>query len=139
MLGHVATVETARDLDVLRAALGDAKLHYLGLSYGSYLGAVYAEQFPDKVGRLVLDAAVDPRMWPASAETRRVQAAGFETALDAFLANCVQLTDCPLGPDTATVRQQLEALVERTEQAPLSWDNTRKATQTVVISGMSLR
>ena len=63
LLGHVTTAETARDLDLLRRAVGDPKLNYLGLSYGTYLGATYANLFPDKVGALVLDGNVAPEAW----------------------------------------------------------------------------
>ena len=60
LLGHVDTISAARDLDLLRAILGDKKLNYLGYSYGTYLGATYAELYPQKTGRLVFDGALDP-------------------------------------------------------------------------------
>ena len=59
VVGHVTTIEAARDMDVLRSALGEETLSYFGASYGTKLGATYAELFPDKVGRFVLDGAVD--------------------------------------------------------------------------------
>ncbi|MEU2964562.1 alpha/beta hydrolase [Streptomyces ardesiacus] len=95
LLRHVSTVEAARDMDVLRAVLGDEKLNYVGASYGTFLGATYAGLFPDRTGRLVLDGAMDPSL-PA----RRMnleQAAGFETAFQSFAKDCVKRSDCPLG------------------------------------------
>ena len=69
---HVSTPEAARDMDVLRAALGESQLTYLGKSYGTYLGATYAELFPDKVGRFVLDGAVDVSLDASSTVLGRV-------------------------------------------------------------------
>ena len=95
LIGHVTTVEAARDLDVLRAALGESQLLYFGASYGTKLGATYADLFPDKVGRLVLDGAVD-----LSIDSRQLsleQAGGFEVALRSYVQNCVDQGDCFLG------------------------------------------
>ncbi|MDR6976591.1 pimeloyl-ACP methyl ester carboxylesterase [Streptomyces sp. 3330] len=95
LLRHVSTVEAARDMDILRAVLGDKKLTYVGASYGTFLGATYAGLFPNRVGRLVLDGAMDPSL-PA----RRLnldQTAGFETAFQSFAKDCVTRPDCPLG------------------------------------------
>lgn len=95
LLRHVSTVEAARDMDVVRAALGDEKLNYVGASYGTFLGATYAGLFPDRAGRLVLDGAMDPSL-PA----RRLnleQTEGFDTAFTAFAKDCVRQSDCPLG------------------------------------------
>ncbi|MFA6298520.1 MAG: alpha/beta hydrolase, partial [Nocardioides sp.] len=77
LVAHVTTAETARDMDVLRAALGESTLSYFGASYGTKLGATYAELFPDKVGRLVLDGAVDVGL--SSRDLTLGQAGGFET------------------------------------------------------------
>jgi pimeloyl-ACP methyl ester carboxylesterase len=98
ILPHVSTVEAARDMDVLREILGDGKLQYVGASYGTFLGATYAELFPDRTGRLVLDGAMDPSL-PAR-ELNRDQTAGFETAVQSFAADCVKQQDCPLGTGT---------------------------------------
>ena len=76
LLGHVDTVSAARDLDLLRAILGDEKLNYLGYSYGTLLGATYADLFPGKTGRLVLDGAVDPAT--TEFDVTLTQAKGFE-------------------------------------------------------------
>ncbi|MEU9144748.1 alpha/beta hydrolase [Streptomyces sp. NPDC048349] len=98
ILPHVATVDAARDMDLLRAVLGDEKLTYVGASYGTFLGATYADLFPDRVGRLVLDGAMDPTR-PA-VDLNRDQTAGFETAFTAFAKDCAEQADCPLGKGT---------------------------------------
>src|SRR5262249_30598735 len=92
---HVSTIEAARDMDVLRSALGESKLTYFGASYGTELGATYAEFFPDKVGRFVLDGAVDPTL--SLLQSTETQAKGFETALRSYVQNCVDGGDCFLG------------------------------------------
>jgi pimeloyl-ACP methyl ester carboxylesterase len=89
ILRHLSTANVARDMDALRAAVGDERLSYLGFSYGTFLGATYAALFPDRYRALVLDGPVDPRQWihdPVSAST--TQLAAFEVALDRFLAAC---------------------------------------------------
>jgi pimeloyl-ACP methyl ester carboxylesterase len=119
LLPYVGTRNAARDMDVLRAALGDAKLTYLGKSYGTYLGAWYAQLFPSHVRALVLDGAVNPDQSVFS--TNVVQAQGFEVALRSFTANCVRLPGCPLG--NGTVRAgitRLQGLLNRTVSRPLT-------------------
>ena len=95
LLPYVGTPNAARDMDVLRAALGDAKLSYLGKSYGTYLGTWYAQLFPSHVRALVLDGALDPAASAFSMNT--VQGEGFEVALRSFAADCMTRTACPLG------------------------------------------
>ncbi len=95
LLPHVGTVATARDLDLLRAALGDDALTYLGFSYGTRLGAVYAELFPEQVRALVLDGA--DRIHPQPDDTLQ-QYVAFESAFDAFAAACGERDGCPLDP-----------------------------------------
>ena len=120
LLRHVSTVETARDMDIVRAALGDAKLNYVGASYGTFLGATYAGLFPGRAGRLVLDGAMDPSL-PA----RRLnldQTAGFETAFQSFAKDCVRQPDCPLGrkgTTTAKVGRNLRAFFGRLDAHPI--------------------
>jgi pimeloyl-ACP methyl ester carboxylesterase len=97
-LGIFNTVDTARDMDRLREALGDEKLTYLGYSYGTTLGSTYAELFPDNVRAMVLDGAVDPDADPVS--DAEAQAAGFEKAFDAFAKGCVAFrAGCPVGKE----------------------------------------
>lgn len=94
-LPYLGTENAARDMDVLRAVLGDQRLSYVGFSYGTYLGAIYADQFPKNVRAMVLDGAEDPNR-PAAQENLE-QAQGFETALRAFATDCVRRPGCPLG------------------------------------------
>jgi pimeloyl-ACP methyl ester carboxylesterase len=117
LLGHVSTVEAAKDLDVLRAALGERKLNYLGKSYGTFLGATYADQFPTKVGRFVLDGAIDPKL--TSGEINQGQAVGFETATRAYVKNCVDKGSCPLGSSLESGMARLRAFLKQVDAKPL--------------------
>ena len=115
-LEHLNTVETARDLDLIRGALGDAKLSYLGYSYGTELGAVYATLFPDHVRALVLDGAVDPTL--TDVESDHQQAGGFENAYNRFVQHCIaQGAACPLGSDPAA---KVTALLQQTATTPIA-------------------
>ena len=105
-------------MDLLRAALGDPRLTYLGKSYGTQLGAVYADLFPDRVRALVLDGAVDPSLPPL--ELNAAQARGFEVALDAFLENCFTADDCPFKGSVASARAEITRLLRRTDTTPLA-------------------
>jgi pimeloyl-ACP methyl ester carboxylesterase len=118
VLGHVTTIEAARDMDVLRSALGEEKLSYLGASYGTKLGATYAELFPEQVGRLVLDGAVDVSLDGRSMALD--QATGFETALRAFVQNCLDSTDnCFLGDSLDEGLATISDLLDSIEDEPL--------------------
>jgi pimeloyl-ACP methyl ester carboxylesterase len=109
------TVDTARDMDRLREAVGDEQLTFLGYSYGTTLGSTYAELFPDKVRAMVLDAAVDP---DGDEVTHAEEgAAAMEAGFDAFATNCLGLiAGCPLG---AQPRQFVEALLGQAAQTPI--------------------
>ena len=106
VLATVGTRDVARDLDVLRAALGDAGLSYLGYSYGTRIGSTYAQQFPARVRAMVLDGALDPDADPTDEVV--AQGRGFQGTFDAFARDCARLPACPLGTDPAqaTVRYQ---------------------------------
>lgn len=93
LLEHVSTRDAAKDMDILRSRLGDARLTYLGKSYGTYLGAVYAGLFPGHVGRFVLDGAIDPTL--SSEGLNLGQAVGFERATRAWAEYCAGRSDCP--------------------------------------------
>ncbi|WP_330297811.1 alpha/beta hydrolase [Streptomyces sp. NBC_00503] len=127
VLPHVSTVDVAHDMDVLRAALGDEKLNYVGASYGTFLGATYADLYPSRAGRLVLDGAMDPSR-PAL-ELNRDQTEGFETAFRAFAADCAKQADCPLGqgsPDA--VAQRLKEFFRKVDAQPVpTTDRARPA------------
>ena len=115
--GHVSTVEAARDMDVLRAALGEDKLDYLGFSYGTRLGATYAELYPEKTGRLVLDGAIDPSL--SAREGSLSQAGGFETALRSYVKDCVDGGGCFLGDSVDAGITTIKDLIESIDKKPL--------------------
>lgn len=109
VLANVGTRDVVRDLDVMRAALGDDRLSFVGYSYGTFIGAKYAEAFPRNVRALVLDGAVDPAQ--SAVEGAIAQAAGFQLAFDAFAADCVTRPDCPIGNDAASATEAFRSLV----------------------------
>lgn len=117
LVGHVSTVEAARDMDVLRAALGEEELVYLGASYGTYLGATYATLFPANVGRLVLDGAIDPTL--SGLEMGLGQAGGFERATRAYVEDCVAGESCPLGGDVDAAMARIPAFLDELDSDPL--------------------
>ena len=128
------TQQSARDMDLIRAALGVEKLDYLGFSYGTELGATYIALFPDSVGKFVLDGAVDPTL--SSAQGTVNQVAGFDKAFRSYLNDCLANSDCPF---TGTVEQALrkvgELLVKlETSQLPTQYD--RDAGLTVALYGI---
>jgi pimeloyl-ACP methyl ester carboxylesterase len=125
LLPYVSTENAARDMDVLRAALGDTQLSYLGKSYGTYLGAWYAELFPHRVRALVLDGAVDPDT--PSLQGDITQAQGFQVAFASFTTWCQATSGCPLGgrssaPAGAAAQAvaKVQALVTRANATPLA-------------------
>ena len=115
-LSHVGTIDAARDMDVLRAALGDRKLTYYGASYGTYLGAKYAQLFPTHIRAMVLDGAVNPAFNTVADDID--QSKGFETNLDDFIAWCTRHGSCPLGASKATAMRNLGRLVARLRADP---------------------
>ncbi|MDR1512989.1 MAG: alpha/beta hydrolase [Propionibacteriaceae bacterium] len=136
LLGHVDTVSAAKDMDLLRALLGDDKLNFLGNSYGTLLGATYAEQFPQNVGRLVLDAAIDPSMPADRAEVE--QAAAFEAALGAYLDHCLGAADCPFQGSKQEALDQIHQLLVDIAAEPMSAgpDEPRELTVTLALNGI---
>ena len=125
LAAHVSTVEAARDMDVLRSALGERQLDYLGKSYGTKLGATYAELFPDQVGRFVLDGALDVSL--SSRGLSLGQAEGFETALRAYVANCVETTDsCFLGDSVDQGLGRISDFIAEVDAEPLSTQGDRE-------------
>ncbi|WP_286158182.1 alpha/beta hydrolase [Streptomyces sp. CB03911] len=128
LLPFVGTRNTARDLDVLREALGDRKLNYLGISYGTYLGSLYAEEFPANTGRLVLDGAVDPAADKLDQSVN--QAAGFEKSLERFAVDCVRnhADDCPLGSSPDQAAKKAADFLDGLREHPLTAKDGRRLT-----------
>lgn len=123
LLEHVDTRQAARDLDMLRAALGDERLHYLGFSYGTFLGATYAELFPDRAGRLVLDGGLDPSI--SLEELVLGQAVGFEHAYRNWLATCLTQADCPFTGTVETAFERTGRVFELLGASPLTAEDGR--------------
>lgn len=107
-LAHLGTVNVVRDLDLLREALGEEELTYAGYSYGTYIGALYAEEYPERVRAMVLDGAVETER--SNAELSVQQAAGFQTAWDAFVDDCVEWSDCPFTGSAAAGAEMAQIL-----------------------------
>jgi pimeloyl-ACP methyl ester carboxylesterase len=116
LLPNIRTPSVARDLDLVRAALGQERLHFYGASYGTLLGRFYAHLFPARTGRMVLDSVVDPTGWPGDPTA---QAVGFETAFRVMVGQCAQDPACPLGRDPARALARVDRLVARSEESPL--------------------
>lgn len=117
VLAHLGTRDTARDMDVLRSALGDDKLTFAGASYGTRLGAVYAEMFPQNVRALVLDGAVDPLKGTAD---RRIQLSeGLQASFQRFADYCATQAACPLGNDPAQATTEVQGLLQPLVDEPL--------------------
>ena len=137
LLGNVDTASAAHDMDLLRVLVRDEQLHYLGYSYGTQLGAAYAGQFPDKVGRLVLDAAVD--ITQTSDEASLGQAKGFELALRNYVTACQSGPQCPLTGDVDSGLQQIHDLTERALADPLPTDDdARPLTRNLAFYGIAV-
>lgn len=142
LLPHVSTPESARDLDRLRQAVGDEQLNYWGLSYGTFLGAVYANLFPDKVGGLILDGNVDPRNYADGAmdsEPRQTTSLrmgsdlGSADTLEQFLGLCgkAATADCAFsaGSPEATDAKMTE-LMQRLRRHPVGeWTYARTVSE----------
>jgi len=139
-LEHFSTIETARDMDILRAALGEKKLNYVGKSYGTYLGTLYADLFPNNVGRFVLDGAVDPNI--PMKEQNLSQAMGFDKALAAFVKDCATQSDCPFTGTPAQAQATIIATLQAAATEPLPQKNPadgddRIITESIIIIGMA--
>ncbi|MGL4306730.1 MAG: alpha/beta hydrolase [Mycobacteriaceae bacterium] len=123
LLQFVGTRESARDLDIVRAALGEEQLNYLGFSYGTQLGTAYAEAFPENVRAMVFDGALDPE---ENAEDRTAkQEVAFEQALKSYVTDCVNRPSCPLGADIQSAAIRLNDLLIPLADNPLPLSDGR--------------
>ena len=116
-LKFVGTRDAAHDMDVLRSALGDQKLYYLGKSYGTFLGATYADQFPTQIGRMVLDGVIDPSL--TAEQINLGQAEGFELATRSFLTDCAKRSSCPMGSNVDAAMSDLRTMLSGFTANPL--------------------
>ncbi|WP_166879768.1 alpha/beta hydrolase [Salinibacterium sp. ZJ450] len=124
LLEHIDTVSAARDLDLLRAVLGDEKLNYLGYSYGTLLGATYAELYPGHTGRLVFDGAVDPAT--SEFDVSATQAQGFESAMRSYLDDCLTSNECPFHGTVDEGMQTIADLLTSLDASPLRHSDGRE-------------
>jgi pimeloyl-ACP methyl ester carboxylesterase len=108
LLAHIDSVSVAHDMDMIRAVLGDKKLNYLGYSFGTYLGTIYANLFPDKVGKMVLDGAVEPPF--GTYDELATQYVGFDSAFSAYMTDCLSSSDCPFSGPLSHALQQAHDL-----------------------------
>jgi len=115
-LTSFSTANAARDMDILRQAVGDKELNYMGKSYGTFLGTLYAQFFPDKVGRMVLDGAVDPSI--SNFRQALTQAVGFDKAFAAFVTDCGKRSDCPLPKDNKAAVDEMKRILGQLENKP---------------------
>ncbi|MEU6097378.1 alpha/beta hydrolase [Streptomyces sp. NPDC047079] len=128
LLPHVSTIDTARDMDLMRQVLGDRTMHYFGISYGTEVGGVYAHLFPKNVGRMVLDAVVDPTA--DSLGQAKNQTRGFQRALDNYLTST--------GQDPEQGTRKIADLLKRIDAKPLPTSSGRELTQTLALTGIVL-
>ncbi len=133
LLSSVGTATTARDMDVVRGALGEAQISYLGFSYGTEIGAAYAEAYPDRIRAMVLDGAVDPSLDPIDDNLR--QLAGFQMAFEDYAADCAQLAGCPLGNDPAQFVNRYHQLIDPLARRPARTSDPRGLSYQDAITG----
>lgn len=123
LLANAGTDSVVRDLDRLRAAVGDDKLTYVGFSYGTRIGSEYAEMFPDRVRAMVNDGAVDPAV-PAM-QWLVDQSAAYQKVFDEYAEDCAADPDCPVGTDPAKAEERLHALIDPLVETPARTEDPR--------------
>jgi pimeloyl-ACP methyl ester carboxylesterase len=133
LLANAGTRDVAKDMDVLRAALGDQKLTYLGYSYGTRIGYTYAEQFPRNVRALVLDGALDPDQ--SQIDSRVAQAGGFQQAFNTFAVWCARQSQCPLGNNPRAATMNFKKLALPVIDRPVPLADGRKLSYNDIIEG----
>ena len=116
LLAHVGTEPAARDMDVMRGLVGDEKLNYLGFSYGTSLGGMYADIFPKKVGRMVLDGAANPQQ--SFLPSTYTQMLSFEKSFERYAERCVKAGNCSLGPSVDAAKKKMRALLDQARVKP---------------------
>ncbi len=131
LLDHLTTIEVVRDLDLIRHLLGAEKLNYVGVSYGTYVGATYAQLFPNSAGRLVLDAAVD-----ITGKDETPQVKGFELAWNNFTKWCEGSDLCELGDSSERIDEDVTAFLNSLDESPITLGQ-RTLTQTLAATGIA--
>lgn len=137
LLAHLDTVSTAHDLELMRALVnGEKPLDYLGYSYGTYIGATYAELFPEHVGRFVLDGAVDPQL--DAFDELVVQMTGFENGFRAYMRDCLGSSECPFSGTFDSGLQQANALIASVDGMGLVSSDGRDLDSATVGTGVAM-
>lgn len=131
---HMGTINSARDLDIVRAALGESVLNYLGKSYGSAIGTAYAELFPYRVGRMVFDGVLPIDINQEQATYGQLVA--FEKAVQHFAADCAQAPDCPFAGSENDVLAQLQVFLQDLDARPLPTADGRELTESLGASAV---
>jgi pimeloyl-ACP methyl ester carboxylesterase len=134
LVGFIDTVSASKDIDILRAALGDEQLNWLGKSYGTFLGATYADLFPQNVGRMLLDGAIDPTL--SNLQLSEGQARGFEEALGQFVEYCLMTLDCPLSGSVQDGINQIQKMLNDLDENPAQLNDGREFTQAMGVLGV---
>jgi pimeloyl-ACP methyl ester carboxylesterase len=133
-LTSYSTANVARDMDILREAVGDKQLNYMGKSYGTYLGTLYAQFFPDKVGRVVLDGAVDPSI--SNFQQTLTQAVGFDQAFSAFAKDCATKKNCSLPNGKEAAIAEMQRLFAQAVNKPLPTKSSKRTlSETLMVLG----
>ena len=140
LLGHLSTADNARDIDRIRAALGERTISAWGVSYGTYIGAVYNELFPHRTDRIVLDSNLDPTGDAGRTQVSRAWLAGFEQGVEDVFAEFARWASEPGNPDRvaddpAAVRSVFLTLAARLDRAPLPWPGANPE----ILNGTALR
>lgn len=136
LLQDLDTYSAARDMDVIRQAVGSKKLDYLGYSYGTYLGATYAELYPKRTGKMVLDGAVDPSL--TADEVAAGQAAGFEESVTSFVKWCQEggTQKCPLKGSVEDGKKQIRDFLAEANKNPVKTSSDRELTGALALTGV---
>ena len=129
-LTSFSTANAARDMDILREAVGDKQLNYMGKSYGTFLGTLYAQFFPEKVGHMVLDGAVDPTI--SNSQQGLTQAVGFDKAFAAFVTDCSKRSDCPLPKGKGAAIDEMKKILNQLAKKP-----NKRLSESLVLLGIA--
>ena len=129
-LTSFSTANAARDMDILREAVGDKQLNYMGKSYGTFLGTLYAQFFPDKVGNMVLDGAVDPTI--SNFHQGLTQAVAFDKAFAAFAADCNTRSNCPLPKEKSAAIDEMKKILSQLSKTP-----NQRLSESLVLLGIA--
>jgi pimeloyl-ACP methyl ester carboxylesterase len=133
-MAFIDTVSAAKDLDVIRAVMGEAKLDYLGFSYGSLLGETYAALFPKKFNHMVIDGVIDPTV--SDSQQSVLQLKGFDLALRNYLADCLSSSDCPFKGSISQALLKIKNFLRGLESSPLPTKDGRELTAWAANTGL---